>query len=231
MKSDFLAAVAHEISGPLTVISASSADTIALLAELPAPPANMGEIMENHERIERRVTLLDRVITDLMDTVAIENGRLALSRRPVKLADFLKTVCDAGFEHSDKNSNRIAYDFQPDLPCIWLDPTRIEQVMTNLISNAVRHTKAGVIIVKLTRTDKTQTVSVMDDGEGMDAEIAAVVMKQYAPSVQGEYWRHGIGLFLCRQIIVSHGGEIWIETEKGRGATVSFALREELANE
>jgi signal transduction histidine kinase len=231
MKSDFLATVSHEISKPLAVISASSADTIALLEELPAVPENMGEIYDNHERIEKRIQLLDGVISDLMDTAAIETGRLSLSRQLVKLSDFLKTVCDIQFKHFDKNGNRLTYDLSEDLPPIWLDPARIEPVMTNLISNAVRHTRGGEITVKLTRTEKGQTVSVADNGEGMDAAIAEVVMKQYAPSVKGDYWRHGIGLFLCRQIITSHGGEIWIDSVQGRGTTISFALAEDTDNE
>jgi signal transduction histidine kinase len=230
IKSDFLAAVSHEISKPLAVISASSADTIALLEELPAAPASMDEILENHERIEKRVRALDRVISDLMDTVAIETGRLSLSRQSLKLADFMKTVCDAAFKQLDKNGNRLTYDFQPDLPWLWADPERLEQVMTNLISNAVRHTRSGELTVRLTRAGSIQTVSVTDNGEGMDAAAAAVVMKQYAPSVKGDYWRHGIGLFVCRQIITSHGGEIRIDSEPGRGTTISFTLEEESGN-
>ena len=224
MKSDFLAAVSHEISKPLAVISASSADTIALLGDLPEAPANMEGILENHERIEKRVSALDRVITDLMDITAIETGRLALSRQLLDLAGLLKSVCDASFKKEDVNNNRLTYDLRPNLPPIWADPARIEQVLANLISNAVRHTKDGEIAVKLTRTGSVLTVSVSDSGEGMDAAIAEVVMKEYAPSVQGDYWRHGFGLMVCRQIITSHGGKIWIDSEAGKGTTVSFTL-------
>ena len=227
MKSDFLAAVAHEMSTPLAIISASSADTVALLEELPESPANMEEILENHERIDKRVMLLDKVLADLMDTAAIETGRLALSRQPTPLSQLLRTVCDAQFKLLDKNDNRIIYDLQPELPLIWADGARIEQVMTNLISNAVRHTKGGVITVKLAREARTQTVSVTDNGEGMDAALSEVVMKQYATSSKRDCWRHGIGLFICRQIVVSHGGEIWIDSEKGRGTKITFTLLEE----
>ena len=229
MKSDFLATVAHEMSTPLAIISASSADTIALLEEMPL--ANMEEILENHERIDKRVMLLGRVLADLMDTTAIETGRLALSRQPTQFSQLLKTVCDVQFKLLDKNNNRIAYDLQPDLPKIWVDGARIEQVMINIISNAVRHTKGGVITVKLTRESKTQTVSVTDNGEGMDATLSEDVMKQYATSFKRDCWRHGIGLYLCRQIIASHGGDIWIDSEKGRGTKITFTLMEEPDNE
>jgi signal transduction histidine kinase len=229
MKSDFLAAVAHEIKTPLDVIVAGSRDTVDLLDE---PPIDAAEIISNQEKIKQWAMKIDAIMMGLMDTVAIENGRLSLSRRSLSLSGLLKNICDASFKKSDVNHNRIVYDLQPDLPSIWADPTRIEQVMANLISNAVRHTENGVITVKLTRTEKNQTVSVTDDGEGMDAEIMENALKQYVSSPgRVEYWRHGIGLYICRQIVTAHGGEIWIDSEPGRGATVSFSLGEESENE
>lgn len=223
MKSDFLATVAHEINTPLAVIAASSSDTLDLLNE---SPLNMDEIIENQSIIERRVRLIDNIILDLMDTVAIENGRFSLNRQPVNLSVILKNICETQFGKLDINENLIEYDFQPDLPRIWADPARIEQVMINLLSNAVRYTKGGTILIKLKRVNGGQIVSVTDNGEGMDGEMARVVLKQYV-STKADYWRHGIGLYICRRIITAHGGDIWIKSEKGRGTTVSFSLREE----
>jgi signal transduction histidine kinase len=229
MKSDFLAAVAHEIRTPLDFIVAGSRDTLDLLE---APPINIGEIMDNQEKIKQRAMRIDGIVMDLMDAVAIENGRLSLSRQLIRLSEFLKSACGAGLNKPDAGDNRVEYDLEPGLSKVWADPARIEQVMANLISNAVRHTKSGVITVKLARekSGKSQIVSVADSGEGMGAEAA---FKKYAPSSgrEGKHWRHGIGLYVCRQIIAAHGGEIWIDSEKGRGTTVSFSLMEEHEDE
>jgi signal transduction histidine kinase len=228
LKSDFLAAVAHEINTPLAVIMASSADTVELVKENPAGiPGNFDEIMLNHDEIRKKVKLLDGLVTDLMDTVAIESGRLPLSRRSVKLSELLQDVCEKGFKRIDANHNRFTYDFNEKLPPIWADPEKIEQVMTNLLTNADRHTKDGVIAVKLTRADGKQFVSVIDNGEGMTPELTEDVMKMYATTSIDRNWRHGYGLYICRQIVVSHGGEIWVESEIGRGTTVTFSLMEE----
>jgi signal transduction histidine kinase len=228
MKNDFLAAVAHEISSPLTVIVGSSADTISLLKENPSgTPEKFDEILANHERIDKRVMLLDRIVTDLLDAVAIESGRLPLSRQYIKMAELIKSVGDNGFARTEANRNRVTYDFEEKLPPLWADPGKIEQVMINLLTNADRHTKDGVITVKLTRADGKQIVSVTDNGEGMDSEMAEDVMKMYATSNLNKNWRHGYGLYVCRQIIVSHGGKITIKSEKGRGTTVTFSLMEE----
>lgn len=227
MKSDFLAAVAHEISRPLTVIAGSSADTIELLREnTGGVPDHFDEIMENHELIGRKVMLLDGMITDLMDTAAMETGRLSLSRQRIQMSELLRRVGDARFRRADAPRNRVLYDMEENLPPLWVDPGRMEQVVDNLLSNADRHTRDGVITIRLTRADRRQVVSVMDTGEGMEPGMAESVMKMYVTS-RGERWRHGYGLYICRQIIVSHGGDIWVESEKGRGTTVSFALTEE----
>jgi len=223
MKSDFLATVAHEINTPLAIISASSQDTLDLLKET---PLNTEEITDNQMMIERRVKLIDNILLDLMDTVAIEKGRLSLNRHPVNLGELLKNVCDIQFKQIDINNNSIIYDFQPDLPYIWVDPSRLEQVMINLLSNAVRYTDNGIITIKLIKTENKQIVSVIDNGEGMDVEMARVILKQYV-STKADYWRHGIGLYICRQIIAAHGGDIWIKSEKGHGTSVFFSLTEE----
>ena len=222
MKSDFLATVAHEINTPLAVIAASGGDTLDLLKET---PINMGEITENLMESERMVKLIDSVMVDLMDTVAIEKGRIPLERQFVDMAELLAAVCTPQHKKLDQNGNSLAYELQEGLPKIWLDPKRIEQVMINLLSNAFRHTQNGTITVRLRREADRQVVSVADDGEGMDAETARVALRQYV-STKTDYWRHGIGLYVCRRIIMAHGGEIWIESEKGEGTEIHFSLKE-----
>jgi len=224
MKTDFLAAVGHEINKPLTAISGSNEDTMDLLQE---NPINMAEIMTNYERIKSKVFLIDKIVTDLMDTAAMESGRLSLSRELCSLSKFLRIVCDAEFCKIDKNNNKLSYSLQPDLPQLWIDPERIAQVMTNLLANATLHTKGGEITVALTRTDNRQIVSVSDTGEGMEPELVEIALKEYMTSRESnQYWRHGFGLFVCRQIVLAHGGEIWVESEEGRGTSISFTLKE-----
>ena len=228
MKSDFLATVAHEVNTPLAVIAASSADTLDLLRET---PPDMIEIMENQLLIGRRVKLIDSILLDLMDTVAIENGRIPLSRQPADLSELIVAASDALLKKTDDNhNNRIAYELRPDLPLIWVDPPRIEQVMTNLLSNAIRHTTGGLISITLDRAGGSQVVSVSDNGEGMDEQTAQAALRQYV-STKSDYWRHGMGLYICRRIIIAHGGDISIESEKGRGTIVTFTLKEDPIDE
>ena len=223
MKSEFLATVAHEINTPLAVIAACSNDTLDLLKET-AP--NLDEIKENQEIIERRVKLVDGVLLDLMDTVAIETGRLSLSREAIDLAELIKSFCSNQFKQMDCGGNSLEFNFPKKLPHIWVDPLRIEQVMTNLLSNACTHTIDGVITVSVEQKDGSQIVSVADTGAGMDEDMAQAALKLYS-STKADNWRHGIGLYLCRRVISAHGGTFHIESELGKGTTVSFSIRED----
>jgi len=224
MKSEFLSMVAHEISTPMTTIMASGRDTLDLLKE---PPLDVEEIAENQRRIEKKVLLIDGIITDLMDVTAIENGRLSLKQHPLHLPELLRLSSDAHFKHQDLNNNKISFVFQPGLPKVHADPVRIEQVLLNLLSNADRHTRDDTIEVKLESAGGgMQVVSVTDHGEGMDEDTKSTAFDQNVSSKE-MYWRHGIGLHVCRLIVTAHGGEIWIDSEKGCGTSVSFSLREE----
>jgi signal transduction histidine kinase len=222
MKSDFLATVAHEIKTPLTIIAASAADTLDLLEE---SPLSTTEITDNQKRVEKTVKRIDAIVLDLMDTVAIENGRLSLDRQPISLAELIQNLCAEQFGKLNTNNNKLICEIQPNLPNVWADAQKIEQVLANLLSNAMRHTKNGLIKATLSGGGRKQTVSVADNGEGMDAEMVSAAMRQYV-STSPDNWRRGIGLYICRQIITAHGGEIWIDSQKGQGTAASFSLRE-----
>lgn len=115
---------------------------------------------------------------------------------------------------------------ETDLPEISADPERLIQVITNLISNADRHTQNGTITISLTGEPGWQTICVSDTGTGMSEEMRKNALKGYV-SADKDYWRHGIGLYVCHQIITAHGGKIWLKSQEGEGTQVFFSLPEE----
>ncbi len=216
VKSVFLTTVAHEIKNPLNAINLHARDTFELLDE----PCHEFETMkENQRTIEKMVVRIDRIVVELMDTVAIEQGRLALDISSVRLSQLLRE----GAQTVSFGNNEAVFKLDESLPPIRADYARIIQVITNLLSNSIQHTQNGVITITLERQGSNQLVSVADNGEGMSEEIKEKAFEGYV-SVSREYWRHGIGLFVCHQIIEAHGGKIWIESELGRGTKVSFTL-------
>ena len=222
-KSTFLTTVAHEIKNPLNSISLHARDTSELLEE---DPLDFSLMQENLRTIEQSVMRIDRIVLDLMDTVSIEQGRLALSLMPSDLGTLLHSVEKDFSSHPSSGNNQLVLTIQPDLPEISADPERLIQVVTNLISNAERHTRNGIITISLSGGPRWQTICVSDTGSGMSEEMRKNALKGYV-SADKDYWRHGIGLYVCHQIITAHGGKIWIESEEGKGTRVFFSLPEE----
>ena len=219
-KSVFLTTVAHEIKNPLNAINLHARDTFELLDE---HDLDIDTMKENQQVVEKMVMRLDRIVAELMDTVAIEQGRLALSLSPVNLGNLVREAAQTYFGKNNTNGNTLSFDLDSQLEPISADGARIMQVVTNLISNSMQHTRNGVVTVRLTGSKDSRTVTVSDNGTGMTDDIKNKVFDGYV-SVSKEYWRHGIGLFVCRQIIEAHGGKIQIESEIGKGTTVSFTL-------
>lgn len=219
-KSVFLTTVAHEIKNPLNAINLHARDTFELLDE---HDLDIDTMKENQQVVEKMVMRLDRIVAELMDTVAIEQGRLALSLSPVNLGNLVREAAQTYFGKNNTNGNTLSFDLDSQLEPISADGARIMQVVTNLISNSMQHTRNGVVTVRLTGSKDGRTVTVSDNGTGMTDDIKNKVFDGYV-SVSKEYWRHGIGLFVCRQIIEAHGGKIQIESEIGKGTTVSFTL-------
>ena len=222
-KSTFLTTVAHEIKNPLNSISLHARDTSELLEE---DPLDFSLMQENLHTIEQSVMRIDRIVLDLMDTVSIEQGRLALSLVPSDLGALLHSVEKDFGSHPSPVINQLVLTIQPNLPEISADPERLIQVVTNLISNAERHTRNGIITISLSGGPRWQTICVSDTGSGMSEEMRKNALKGYV-SADKDYWRHGIGLYVCHQIITAHGGKIWIESEEGKGTRVFFSLPEE----
>ena len=241
MKSEFLAQVAHELNTPLAVISASSEDTMDILSDLGEEDEGeddinrksdvnrksdiLEEVIENQMIITNRVKLINSVLLELMDTVAIESGRLPLEREYTSLREFLEKIGNSQFRKIDTNNNGIEYDLPEDLPDVMIDRRWMEQVIVNLLSNATKHTVDGTVTLKLRQKGSHQIVSVIDTGVGMSEDMAKEAVKQYVSS-KADYWRHGIGLHIVRKIVAAHGGKLEIESERGKGTIVTFAVKQ-----
>ncbi len=225
-KSTFLTTVAHEIKNPLLAISANARDTFELLDE---EPQDMEQMKENLKIIEQTVMRIDRIVVDLMDTVSIEQGRLALSLGPVRISELLSEAVTIWLQHDPSaalRQNEILFDVDDSLPAIQADYERLLQVITNLLSNASRYTNHGQITLSVSQKGNYQLIKVADTGEGMSEVMRQNALKGYV-SASRDYWRHGIGLYVCHQIVEAHGGDIWIDSELGKGTCVSFTLPDE----
>ena len=123
----------------------------------------------------------------------------------------------------NKNNNRLALRIPLDLPEVRADSGRMQRVFVNLISNALKHTHNGTILIKAEQDGSDIKVTVKDTGSGISEEDLPHIWERYYKGRHSETGT-GLGLFICKFIIESHGGRIWVESEPGKGTAFIFTL-------
>jgi signal transduction histidine kinase len=213
-RDDILAVVSHDLRGPLhTIVLACD----SLRGEVtPEGLVNIG-------RIERATRKAERLITDLLEASAIENGVLTLARSAVDAAAIVRNAV-ADYELQVKEAGSQITAKVPDgSTLVSADRDRVLQVLGNLIGNAIKHARGTPIEISLDRNGKDAVIAVRDRGPGIiDSEL---------PHVFDRYWHGrtkkagaGLGLAIAKGIIDAHGGKIAVASRQGAGAEFSFTL-------
>ncbi|MGX9933192.1 AAA family ATPase [Virgibacillus salarius] len=178
--------------------------------------------------IKKRLFSLNRLVQDLFDLAQLEAGNLDFSMEIVSLRQLFKHLCHLFELDVTQAGLRYQWNFNT-MPeqelLVEVDVKRIEQVMTNLVANAIKHTKKGEIRIRLTVIDKQAIITVEDEGSGIPAsEIAYVFERFYTNNSDKQMRGHGLGLSISKEIINCHKGEIWVESEEGVGSKFHFSL-------
>ncbi len=223
LKSEFISIVSHELRTPITSIK-SSLDM--LLA------GRMGEITDTQGNFitlaKRNVNRLSGIINDLLDLSKIEAGKMEYRFEPCNLIEPIKFVVSSFEQLAQKKNIKIVFDAEKEEFKINADPGRIEQVASNLISNAVKFTpENGQITVKIQEEDNNAKVSVIDNGIGIKEEDISKVFdkfQQIENSLDRKVGGTGLGLPIAQQLVEAHGGRIWFESEFQKGSTFYFTI-------
>lgn len=216
----FLAGVAHDIRNPLVVLKMA---TEMIPPDEPLPPEP--RVRQLVARVDRQVARLERMVYDFLDASRIESGNLELQIEDCDMQDLARATLDL-FEPATRTHPIVvsAPDGPVRLPC---DPVRIEQVLTNLVNNAIKYSPhGGPVRVTIARRPDAVLVSVADEGAGISPDEIAHIFepfrrtgasRQAAPGV-------GLGLFVARRIVEAHGGKIAVESTQGTGSTFTVHL-------
>jgi len=221
LKTEFLENVSHEMKTPLTVIANNARNT---RHDLEKESLDIPEMNYFLTRIISESDRLNRMVSQLLDTTALESGRFQIRKNLLSLSDLLREVIHDDYPKLNENSNRLELMAAGALPEVYADKEAIAQVLLNLLSNSARHTKQGVITVTLKAKDEWQEVRVTDNGEGMEPEILDQVFARYIDRKSKITGRSGMGLYICKKIIDAHGGKIGAHSGAGCGTTVWFRL-------
>lgn len=219
MKSDFFSSMSHELRTPLTSIKEGS----GLLLE-----GVGGAITEKQKKLlnilaEESGRLIG-VVNSLLDLSKMEAGMMPYTFAPRGLATLIQRVMTEIGPLVEAKMINLEAKVEEDLPLLKLDSERILQALRNLIANAVKFTpEGGVVRVTARPTDGGVEVSVSDSGPGIPAESLSTIFEKFQqvlPAAKGT----GLGLAIVKHIITSHGGQVWAESQMGKGSTFVFVL-------
>jgi two-component system sensor histidine kinase ResE len=224
-RSAFVATVSHELRAPLTVIQGYSETLLDDLKQGYWDPKAERELVEI---VRSSADTLGRLVENLLDTATLEAGVLRLQPEPVRIERIAGHLVGRRDGLADHHNLRV--ESAPDLPLALADPLRFEQVLTNLIDNAIKYSPdGGSVTVRIDgESDEADlTISVSDHGLGLAAEQAERVFERFyraGDPVGGSPRGVGLGLFLCKRLVEAQGGRIWVESEPGVGSTFRFTL-------
>ena len=220
-RAELVSTVAHELRAPLTSVKGFTATLLAKWSRFSDDQKRV--MLETVNADADRVT---RLITELLDVSRIESGRMEVRPQLVDVPERARKII-AGRVASGEPEDRFRLEVAHDLPETWLDADKIDQILGNLVENAVRH-GAGIVSVVVRRApvsgdqQEAITVSVRDQGEGIPPEMAPRVFRQF--------WRGkrrggtGLGLYIVKGLIEAMNGEIAVARAPGGGAEFRFTL-------
>ena len=214
-KTEFLQDMSHEMKAPLTVIAAGIDAADMQLGKGEAGQAKaksaLGTVREETQRLGRMVKG--------MISLATMSG-MSENRKRVDFAVLLERSAEASRLMMEQKNNALRVKIAPGLPDVFVEHDRFSQVMANLLSNAADHTRDGQVMVTAEHDGPVITVQVSDTGDGIEAELLPTVLERGVSGRGGT----GYGLFICKTVVEAHGGTITIESEPGKGTTVTFTV-------
>jgi PAS domain S-box-containing protein len=221
IKDDFLASLSHELRTPLNAILGYA----RIIRSGTIPQEKLDKALET---IDRNAHALTQIVEDVLDVSRIVSGKMRLTVQPVDVPDAVRAAIDAVTPAADAKGIRITTALDPAASPISGDPDRLQQILWNLLTNAVKFTnRGGQVKVGLERIDSNVEITVSDTGMGITAEFIPHLFERFRQADAGTTREHrglGLGLAIARQLTEMHGGTIDVSSG-GRGLGATFRVR------
>lgn len=220
IRRDFVSNVSHELRTPLTSLKLI---TETLQENLLDDPSESQRFLD---RMSGEIDNLTQMVEELLELSKIESGRVPLEKRWVKPNKIVTSAHERMALQAQRAGLQCSIKLAENLPNIFVDPSRLERVLVNLLHNAIKFTSPGGMI-SLTAYQKMNTIvfSVKDSGVGIKSKDLARVFERFYKSDRSRTDRGtGLGLSIARHLVEAHGGKIWAESQIGEGSTFSFSI-------
>jgi signal transduction histidine kinase len=218
-RDEVLAMVAHDLRNPLNVVLTSG---MFLLETVDGLEPRAGEQLR---LIQRAAGQMNRLIQDLLEVAGMEAGNISVALQAEPVDGLLRSACRTMEHVASEKGIELSCEHDADLPSVLADRDRIDQVLGNLIANSVRFTpREGSVRIAAVGDGPYVRFSVADTGDGIDAADLPNVFDRFWQAQRSREGGAGLGLAIARGIVAAHGGEMWVESERGDGSTFFFTL-------
>lgn len=235
LKTEFLGNVSHELNTPLTIVSALSQRAEAMIQKDPIP---LDKVVSKLRQLDGEAHRMAAIVSQLQDVTRMEENRTDWRFEMTDITALVSEVADVYYPEKGIRGNTLHVDIPENLPPVRCDREYIRRVLLNILVNAMRFTQNGNVMVAVRQEDDMLAISVADTGSGIAPERMPYLFDRYyskeirddiAPSGMG------LGLYIARQTVEAHGGTITVDSELGKGTSVTFTLpiaqKEESPNE
>jgi signal transduction histidine kinase/DNA-binding response OmpR family regulator len=226
LKAEFAANISHELRTPLNLIigfSETMANAPETYGNMTWPSSLRGDV----DQIYRSSRHLSALIDDILDLSALDVRQLGFTMEKVNLTDIIKEAVSIVDDLFQAKGLYLKTNILAEIPRLRLDPTRIRQVMLNLLNNASRFTNAGGVTITVQKINNAVQVALTDTGVGIAPQDIPKVFEEFRQidgSTRRDHEGTGLGIPLSKRLVEFHGGNMWLESEPGQGTTFFFTL-------
>ncbi len=235
MKTEFLSIVSHELRTPLAAVLGYAKIINNRLNDVIFPNVREdSKVVMSTRKVNKGLDTiisegerLTELINDLLDITKIEAGKIEWKMEPVSVAEIIERAMAITSSSFEQYGLEPISDVEDGLPKVVGDKNWLEQVMMNLVSNAMKFTEKGSVTCRARKINNEIMISVIDTGIGIsavDQEIIFEKFKQAGTTIKGKPKGTGLGLPICKEVVTHHGGRIWVESELVKGSIFSFTL-------
>ncbi len=224
-KARFAANISHELRTPLNLIL-GFVETMYRVPEAYPDTSLSASFLMDLGTVYRNAQHLGKLVDDVLDLSQLDTGKMTLQREQADLVSVAREATEMLRDLAEKRGLTLTLQADDSLPYGYFDRTRIKQVLVNLLTNAVRHTKEGDIHIRVDSEGQMLRCSVSDTGEGIPTSELDKLFQEFQrlDSTAGREGGFGLGLAISRRLIKAHGGQITVDTEVGVGSTFTFTL-------